>query len=97
MLDDLAFGADGGGGALVLDGGYPAWQAAGLPTTTDAPTLEPATLSLRDRWSRVIDRAALKPELGDALLLDARGGPRYRGEIEPIDPVAGHIRPQRPD
>jgi thiosulfate/3-mercaptopyruvate sulfurtransferase len=91
MLDDLGFGADGRGGAFVLDGGYPAWLASGLPTTTDVSAPGPATLFLRDRWSRVIDLASLKPRLGDVLLLDARGGPRYRGEVEPIDPVPGHI------
>jgi thiosulfate/3-mercaptopyruvate sulfurtransferase len=91
MLDDLGFGADGRGGAFVLDGGYPAWLAAALPTTTGVGAPRPATLSLRDRWSRVIDRASLKPRLGEVLLLDARGEPRYRGEVEPIDPVPGHI------
>jgi len=91
MLDDLGFGADGRGGVLVLDGGYPAWLAAGLPTTTDVPAPGPSTLFLRDHWSRVIDRTSLKPRLGDVVLLDARGGPRYRGEVEPIDPVPGHI------
>ncbi|MBF8290595.1 MAG: sseB, partial [Chloroflexi bacterium] len=92
MLEDLGFGADGrGGGALVLDGGLPAWTAAGLPLTADVPVVAPARLTLAPRWRRTVDREALKPRLGGILLLDARGGPRYRGEMEPIDPVAGHI------
>lgn len=91
MLDDLGFGAGGRGGAFVLDGGYQAWQSAGLPTPTDIPGIEPATLTLRDHWTRVINREALKPRLGSMTILDARAGERYRGEIEPIDPVAGHI------
>ncbi|HEX4898524.1 MAG TPA: sulfurtransferase [Candidatus Limnocylindrales bacterium] len=91
MLEDLGFGADGPGGALVLDGGLPAWVAAGLPLTTDVPAARPADLHLAPAWRRVVDREALKPRLGELLLLDARGGPRYRGETEPIDPVPGHI------
>jgi len=97
MLEDLGFGADAGGGghgpggALVLDGGFQAWTSAGLPVTTGVPVLAPGVLHLGGSWRRVIDREALKGQLGDVLLLDARGGPRYRGEIEPIDPVPGHI------
>ena len=95
MLEDLGFGDDrlgvGSGAVLVLDGGLPAWVAAGLALSTDVPHLSPARLTLASAWRRVVDRAALKTRLGDVLLLDARGGPRYRGEIEPIDPVAGHI------
>ena len=92
MLDDLGLGADGRGGALVMDGGLPAWIAAGLPMSTDEPAVAARRdLHLARAWRRVVDRAALKPMLGEVLLLDARAGPRYRGEIEPIDPVAGHI------
>jgi thiosulfate/3-mercaptopyruvate sulfurtransferase len=91
MLEDLGFGAHGRGGVFVLDGGLPAWIAAGLPLSTDVPALPAAELHLAPAWRRVIDRAALKARLGDVLLLDARGAPRYRGETEPIDPVPGHI------
>jgi len=75
----------------VLDGGIAAWVAAGGPLTTDVPAFPPAELHLADRWSRVIEREELRTRLGSVVLLDARGAPRYRGETEPIDPVAGHI------
>ncbi|MBI3745723.1 MAG: sulfurtransferase, partial [Chloroflexi bacterium] len=91
MLEDLGFGADGLGGALVLDGGYQAWTATGLPVTAEVPEPAAVVLHLAPHWRRVIDRESLKRELGDVLLFDARGGPRYRGEIEPLDPVPGHI------
>ncbi len=87
MLEDLGFDGD----VAVLDGGYPAWLAAGLPVERARPSLPPGRLTLRAGWSRTVDREALKPRLGTVLLLDARGGPRYRGEVEPIDPIAGHI------
>jgi len=86
MLDDLGHGA-----AAVLDGGIDRWVAAGLPLTTDEPVYAPAGIHLNSQWRRVIDRDALRDRLGHVTLLDARAGDRYRGEIEPIDPVAGHI------
>jgi thiosulfate/3-mercaptopyruvate sulfurtransferase len=86
MLDDL-----GHERVAVLDGGIAAWIAAGLPLTTDAPSWPPATLRVRDHWTRTIDREALRSRLGSVTLLDARGAPRYRGEVEPIDKVPGHI------
>jgi thiosulfate/3-mercaptopyruvate sulfurtransferase len=91
MLEDLGFGEGGRGRILVLDGGLPAWTAAGGPTSTDVPRPERAEVHLAGSWRRVVDRASLKRRLGRVLLLDARGGPRYRGEIEPIDPLPGHI------
>lgn len=75
----------------VLDGGLTAWTAAGGDVTTDVPSWPAADLHLRDRWDRVIARDDLRARLGSVVLLDARAGPRYRGETEPIDPIAGHI------
>ena len=76
---------------VVLDGGIQAWMAAGLPLTTDVPAFAATDLRLAGAWDRTIDRDALRARLGEVTLLDARAGARYRGEVEPIDAVAGHI------
>lgn len=86
MLDDL-----GHERVAVLDGGFPAWVAAGLPVTLEVSDFPAARLELADQWTKTIDRATLVDRLGSLVLLDARGGPRYRGETEPIDAVPGHI------
>jgi thiosulfate/3-mercaptopyruvate sulfurtransferase len=86
MLDDL-----GHQRAFVLDGGYPAWEAVGGSITTAVPAFPRARLELAERWSNVIDLDGVVDRLGELVLLDARGAPRYRGETEPIDAVAGHI------
>jgi thiosulfate/3-mercaptopyruvate sulfurtransferase len=86
MLDDL-----GHEQVVVLDGGWPAWLAAGGPVSTDAPAFPPARLHVRDRWTRVVELEGLRSRLGDVVLLDARGAARYRGETEPIDAYPGHI------
>ena len=86
MLDVLGHPA-----VAVLDGGLAAWEAAGGELTTELPDPAPGELHLASDWTRVIDRDELKARLGSVALLDARGAPRYRGETEPIDPVAGHI------
>ena len=75
----------------VLDGGIDAWTAAGGELSTEVRLLPPAELHLADAWTRVIGRGELRSRLGEVVLLDARGVPRYRGEAEPVDPVAGHI------
>jgi thiosulfate/3-mercaptopyruvate sulfurtransferase len=87
MLDDL-----GHERVAILDGGFPAWVAAGYPVSTDAPEARPrGHLVLHDAWKRVADRHAVAAGLGTFVLLDARAGPRYRGEVEPVDRVPGHI------
>ena len=86
MLDDLGHAA-----VSVLDGGFPAWVAAGLPTTTTVPAFPPSNLDMADHWSRILDREELTDRLGEVVLLDARAAPRYLGETEPIDAIAGHI------
>jgi len=79
----------------VLDGGYAAWSAAGLPVEGSASdSLEPAAsgdFSGEPGHLPVLDAAAAGKLAETGVLLDARAGARYRGEVEPIDPVAGHI------
>lgn len=75
----------------VLDGGIAAWIAAGCPVTGDPTPIAPTTLTVRPARTRQIDREGLIDVLGTVTVLDARAPERYRGEVEPIDPVAGHI------
>lgn len=86
MLDDL-----GHGDVAVLDGGIDAWLEAGHELTTEAAAWPPTTIHLRERWSRVIEREALRGRLSEVRLVDGRATERYRGDLEPVDPVAGHI------
>jgi thiosulfate/3-mercaptopyruvate sulfurtransferase len=87
MLDNLGHR----GGVAVLDGGIQAWMGAGKPLSTDEPNYPPVELQLASDWTNVISREELADRLGEVRLLDARAAERYRGEVEPIDPVAGHI------
>jgi thiosulfate/3-mercaptopyruvate sulfurtransferase len=86
MLDNL-----GHERVVLLDGGLRAWRAAGQPETTEVPDRAPATMRLADRWKNVVDQDELIDRLGDVTLIDARAPERYRGEVEPVDPAAGHI------
>jgi thiosulfate/3-mercaptopyruvate sulfurtransferase len=76
---------------VVLDGGLQAWRAAGYPVTSEEPLLRPAGLSVGPPLTRQIERASLLSRLGSLVLVDARAPERYRGEEDPVDPVAGHI------
>lgn len=75
----------------VLDGGWSAWQRADLPLTDQPVVVQPKSFTAQPDerlWLSTAQVMALPPE---QVVLDARGAARYRGEVEPIDPVAGHI------
>lgn len=80
-------------GVFLLDGGFQAWQAVGLPVT--AQVTEPARgdFTARPDACLVVEADQLGRRLAEPglTLIDARALPRFRGEVEPLDPVAGHI------
>jgi len=80
-------------GVFILDGGLKAWHAAGLPLSLDAPDKKVGHFNGQPDKSLLIDAEHLQVRLGnpDMTLIDARAEARFRGEVEPIDPVAGHI------
>jgi Rhodanese-related sulfurtransferase len=77
----------------VLDGGWPAWVAAKLATDNVVPVREPTSVEACFDAAGTVSTDELSAELatGRFVLLDARAAPRYRGEVEPLDPVAGHV------
>ena len=80
-------------GVYLLDGGLKAWQAAGLPLDGERPAVQPGSFSGQPDQALLLSADELQQRLGDAelTLLDARALPRFKGEVEPLDPVAGHI------
>ena len=78
----------------VLDGGYPAWVEAGLPTEegeVEGKAAEPYPVMDSQVWVRELPGIREVLHNDDYHLVDSRTSDRYRGEVEPIDPVAGHI------
>ncbi|WP_441249939.1 sulfurtransferase [Kitasatospora sp. McL0602] len=75
----------------VLDGGLGAWRAAGLPLTDSQPVTEEGDFKPAPGAMQMLDARQTGEFARTGLLLDARAGDRYRGEVEPFDPVAGHI------
>ncbi|SDH13296.1 thiosulfate/3-mercaptopyruvate sulfurtransferase [Lentzea fradiae] len=79
----------------VLDGGFAAWEAAGLPVTAEEPPAltgdEAGDVVVRPGQMPVLDADEAAALAREGVLLDARAAARYRGETEPVDPKAGHI------
>ncbi len=76
----------------VLDGGFAAWVAAGAELSAEAPRVPSAgTFEARPGQLPALDADAAARLAVDGVLLDARTAERFRGEQEPIDPIAGHI------
>jgi thiosulfate/3-mercaptopyruvate sulfurtransferase len=75
----------------VLNGGLTAWIADGHAVTAEVSAREPSTLTVDVGDGITLDRDELRDRLDSVVALDARAGERYRGEVEPLDPIAGHI------
>jgi thiosulfate/3-mercaptopyruvate sulfurtransferase len=78
----------------VLDGGLQGWKAAGGAVASgpaNAPTA--AVFEVRPALRDLVFTEQVVADLGRPVqtVVDARGAPRYRGEVEPLDPIAGHI------
>ncbi|MGP3982830.1 sulfurtransferase [Streptomyces sp. KR80] len=75
----------------VLDGGLSAWTSEGHPLTTEVPAPDGGGFVPRPGGVPLLSADGAAALARSGVLLDARAGERYRGEVEPIDPVAGHI------
>ncbi|ANY66062.1 3-mercaptopyruvate sulfurtransferase [Paenibacillus sp. BIHB 4019] len=82
------------GQVYVLEGGFTAWQAADYPVSLEEPEVVAGVIfepALRD--GILVSRSYVKESIGKdgIVIIDSREAPRYRGEVEPMDPAAGHI------
>jgi thiosulfate/3-mercaptopyruvate sulfurtransferase len=75
----------------VLDGGYPAWVKAGLPVTLEEPAIVPGNFVARPGAMPLIGADGAAEVAKKGALIDVRVAERFRGEVEPVDPIAGRI------
>lgn len=75
----------------VLDGGLAAWESAGLPVTTEVPLPPVGSFVVDAGRLPVLDAGEVARWARESVVLDARAPERYRGDVEPVDPVAGHV------
>ena len=77
----------------VLDGGLAAWLRAGGALSTSVPTISAKSFSARPRadWVQEAEQVNQNRQNAQKVVVDSRAPERYRGAVEPIDPVAGHI------
>lgn len=76
---------------VLLDGGWTGWLEQGYAVTSEIPQRSAADFVAQIQGDWVVDIAQVHGRSAQMQLVDAREGDRYRGEREPIDPVAGHI------
>lgn len=78
--------------AAVLDGGWKRWTALGLPVETEVRTPTRSRYEASFDTNRLLDAAQVQAHLDrGGLLVDVRAAERFRGEVEPLDRVAGHV------
>ncbi|ANC31138.1 sulfurtransferase [Isoptericola dokdonensis] len=75
----------------LLDGGLAAWVRAGYPLEHGSTQRAPGHLHVHPGRMPVLDADDAADLADDGVLLDARAAERYRGEVEPVDPQAGHV------
>jgi thiosulfate/3-mercaptopyruvate sulfurtransferase len=77
----------------ILDGGFGGWHAADLPVSAEIPAAKPGDFHPRPQagWIVDIETVRQRKDRPDVMLIDSRSPERFRGEYEPIDPVAGSI------
>ncbi|MBN1666734.1 MAG: sulfurtransferase [Anaerolineales bacterium] len=77
----------------LLDGGWQAWEQGGYPTEIEVQTLNSRKFTPRPRPELLVDADQVLEinHASEYVVVDSRAAERYRGEVEPIDPVAGHI------
>jgi len=78
---------------FILNGGIDSWSKNNLPTTTELIMMEPKNYHPRETESFIVDHQVVSKSFEDthSVLIDSREDIRYRGEVEPIDAIAGHI------
>ena len=77
----------------ILDGGIRTWEAAGFPVSQEIPPTKKGSFEPRPQtgWTVDIETVRQRKDLPGVVVVDSRSPERFRGEVEPIDPIAGSI------